>query len=109
MEKDKIHEVKKKKKTNSINKCLCRIWVRSYILRLLPSRCSAVSLRTGGDSRFTRTHELEVPPGHSPRVSSLSGEPWDIKEGCYGLANVAPTVVKMMGLTAPGCWEASMV
>ena len=34
---------------------------------------------------------------------------WVIKEGAYGLANVAPTVVKMMGLTAPECWEASMV
>ena len=34
---------------------------------------------------------------------------WTIKEGAYGLANVAPTVVKMMGLTAPDCWEESMV
>ena len=29
--------------------------------------------------------------------------------GQYGLANVAPTVVKLMGLNAPDCWEASMV
>ncbi len=34
---------------------------------------------------------------------------WTIKEGHYGLANVAPTVVKMMGLTAPDCWEDSMI
>lgn len=34
---------------------------------------------------------------------------WQIKEGNFGLANVAPTVVKMMGLTAPECWEQSMV
>ena len=34
---------------------------------------------------------------------------WQIKDGAYGLANVAPTVVKMMGLTAPDCWEDSMV
>ena len=34
---------------------------------------------------------------------------WEIKDGAYGLANVAPTVVKMMGLEAPACWEASMV
>ena len=32
-----------------------------------------------------------------------------LQEGAYGLANVAPTVVKMMGLTAPDCWEASMI
>ena len=34
---------------------------------------------------------------------------WEILDGNYGLANVAPTVVKMMGLTAPDCWEKSMV
>ncbi len=34
---------------------------------------------------------------------------WEIKEGAYGLANVAPTIVKMMGLTAPECWEDSMI
>ena len=34
---------------------------------------------------------------------------WAIKDGAYGLANVAPTIVKMMGLTAPSCWEESMI
>ena len=34
---------------------------------------------------------------------------WNVTEGEYGLANVAPTVVKMMGLTAPACWEKSIV
>ena len=34
---------------------------------------------------------------------------WKVLDGAYGLANVAPTVVKMLGLTAPACWEASMV
>ena len=34
---------------------------------------------------------------------------FQIKDGHYGLANVAPTIVKMMGLTAPDCWEDSMV
>ena len=34
---------------------------------------------------------------------------WNIKDGAFGLANVAPTVVKMMGLTAPECWEDSIV
>ncbi len=34
---------------------------------------------------------------------------WQIRDGAYGLANVAPTVVKMMGLTAPACWEESMI
>ena len=34
---------------------------------------------------------------------------WTVKDGSFGLANVAPTVVKMMGLTAPACWEESLV
>ena len=34
---------------------------------------------------------------------------WEIKDGHYGLANVAPTIIKMMGLTAPECWEDSMI
>ena len=34
---------------------------------------------------------------------------WTVKDGAFGLANVAPTVVKMMGLTAPDCWEESMI
>ncbi len=34
---------------------------------------------------------------------------WTIREGHYGLANVAPTIVRMMGLEAPACWEDSMI
>ena len=34
---------------------------------------------------------------------------YTMKEGNFGLANVAPTVVKMMGLTAPDCWEESVI
>jgi len=31
------------------------------------------------------------------------------KEGEFGLANVAPTIVKLMDLQAPACWEESMI
>ena len=34
---------------------------------------------------------------------------YTIKEGAYGLANVAPTVATLLGLQAPDCWEASMI
>ena len=34
---------------------------------------------------------------------------YEIKDGAYGLANVAPTVVKLMGFEAPACWEDSMI
>ena len=32
-----------------------------------------------------------------------------IREGSYGLANVAPTLVKLMGIPAPDCWEDSLI
>ncbi len=32
-----------------------------------------------------------------------------IKPGEYGLANVAPTVAKILGLKAPDCWEPAMI
>ncbi len=32
-----------------------------------------------------------------------------IRDGAYGLANVAPTLVKMMGIEAPACWQPSMI
>lgn len=31
------------------------------------------------------------------------------REGHFGLANVAPTILKLMGLEAPACWEPSMI
>ncbi len=34
---------------------------------------------------------------------------FEIKDGNYGLANVAPTIVKMMDIDAPECWEDSMI
>ncbi len=34
---------------------------------------------------------------------------YTIKDGKFGLANVAPTIVKMMGFEAPDCWEESMI
>ena len=34
---------------------------------------------------------------------------WQLKDGAFGLANVAPTVAAMMKLSAPQCWEESMV
>lgn len=34
---------------------------------------------------------------------------YTIKDGEYGLSNVAPTVVRMFGLKAPDCWQESMI
>ncbi|MBP3412888.1 MAG: 2,3-bisphosphoglycerate-independent phosphoglycerate mutase [Oscillospiraceae bacterium] len=34
---------------------------------------------------------------------------YTLKEGSFGLANVAPTVATLLGLEAPACWEESMI
>jgi 2,3-bisphosphoglycerate-independent phosphoglycerate mutase len=38
-----------------------------------------------------------------------SGEKHDIKDGSFGLANVAPTIVKLLGIEKPEAWEESMI
>ena len=61
----------------------------------------------------TKKGKTSVRTAHSlnpvPFIIYDKDNDWQVKEGSYGLANVAPTVVRMMGLTAPGCWEKSMV
>ena len=61
----------------------------------------------------TKKGKTSVRTAHSlnpvPFIIYDKDNEWVIKDGAYGLANVAPTVVKMMGLAAPACWEDSMV
>ena len=61
----------------------------------------------------TKKGKTSVRTAHSlnpvPFIIYDKDNDWTIREGNYGLANVAPTIVKMMGLTAPDCWEDSMV
>ena len=61
----------------------------------------------------TKKGKTSVRTAHSlnpvPFIIYDKDNQWNIVPGSYGLANVAPTVVKMMGLTAPACWESSMV
>ena len=61
----------------------------------------------------TKKGKTSVRTAHSlnpvPFIIYDKDHDWVIKEGNFGLANVAPTVVKMMGLTAPDCWEEGMV
>ncbi len=61
----------------------------------------------------TKKGKTSVRTAHSlnpvPFIIYDKDNDWTILEGNYGLANVAPTVVKMMGIEAPDCWEASMV
>ena len=61
----------------------------------------------------TKKGKTAVRTAHSlnpvPFIIYDNSKVWALKDGAYGLANVAPTVVKMMGLTAPDCWEDSMI
>lgn len=57
--------------------------------------------------------DLQVRTAHSlnrvPFIIYDNEKSFTIKDGEYGLANVAPTVAKIFGLTAPDCWEDSMI
>ena len=59
--------------------------------------------------------EINVRTAHSLNrvpffiVSKDKYEIIDAESTKYGLANVAPTVLKIFGIEAPDCWEASMV
>ena len=57
--------------------------------------------------------EVQVRTAHSlnpvPFIIYDKDVNYTIKDGEYGLSNVAPTVVKMFGLKAPDCWQASMI
>ena len=61
----------------------------------------------------TKKGKTSVRTAHSlnpvPFIIYDKDNDWNIRDGAYGLANVAPTVVKMLGLSAPACWEESMV
>ena len=61
----------------------------------------------------TKKGKTSVRTAHSlnpvPFIIYDKDKTWTITPGQYGLANVAPTVVRMMGLNAPDCWEKSMV
>ena len=34
---------------------------------------------------------------------------YNIKQGCFGLANVAPTIAKLLNLETPSIWESSII
>ena len=57
--------------------------------------------------------ELQTRTAHSlnrvPFIIYDKDTTYEIKDGNYGLANVAPTVLKILGIEAPDCWEDSMV
>ena len=61
----------------------------------------------------TKKGKTSVRTAHSlnpvPFIVYDNDTAWQLKDGEYGLSNVAPTVVKMMGIEAPACWDASII
>ncbi len=61
----------------------------------------------------TKKGKTSVRTAHSlnpvPFIIYDTDKTWTVKDGAFGLANVAPTVAAMMGLKAPDCWEDSIV
>jgi 2,3-bisphosphoglycerate-independent phosphoglycerate mutase len=57
--------------------------------------------------------KIEVRTAHSlnpvPFIIYDKDERHEMKEGAFGLANVAPTVVELLGLKPYDCWEKSML
>lgn len=56
---------------------------------------------------------LQVRTAHSlnpvPFIIYDKNTVYEINEGEFGLANVAPTVAKILGIKAPSCWEKSII
>ena len=56
---------------------------------------------------------LQVRTAHSlnpvPFIAAVGCEDYEMLEGDFGLANVAPTVAELFGLTPPATWEKSVM
>ena len=61
----------------------------------------------------TKKGKTSIRTAHSlnpvPFIVYDPGVEHTLKEGKFGLANVAPTVATLLGLTPPTCWEESML
>ena len=58
-----------------------------------------------GKTSVRTAHSLNL----APFIIYDPDNKYEIKDGHYGLANVAPTIVTMMGLETPDCWQPSMI
>ena len=70
----------------------------------------------GNADQMTETNKkgvTSVRTAHSlnpvPFIIYDKDQSFTIQDGAYGLANVAPTIVKLLELEAPACWEKSMI
>ena len=61
----------------------------------------------------TKKGKTSIRTAHSlnpvPFIIYDRDEAHTLREGAFGLANVAPTVAALLELEQPACWEASMI
>ncbi|MBQ4564792.1 MAG: 2,3-bisphosphoglycerate-independent phosphoglycerate mutase, partial [Oscillospiraceae bacterium] len=61
----------------------------------------------------TKKGKTSIRTAHSlnpvPFIVCDATETYTLKDGAYGLANVAPTIATLLQIPAPDCWEASMI
>ncbi len=61
----------------------------------------------------TKSGEVRMKTAHSlnpvPLVIYDKTAGYHLKEGDFGLANVAPTIARILGIKKPDCWEESMI
>lgn len=89
------------------------------LARLLPviDETNSILLITADHGNADEMYEkkkdgsLEVRTAHSlnPVPFIIYGKDVELKSGSFGLANIASTIVELMGLKAPKVWEESMI
>ncbi len=73
----------------------------------IDKKSGKAKLNADGSKKAKTSHTLNPVPCYI--YDNFYSDKYDVVEGSYGLANVAATVVTMMGYEAPSVWEKSMI
>ena len=96
----------------ALDLCLERLWkvakAKGYTMLVTADHGNADEML-----EKNKKGELQVRTAHSlnpvPFIIVDDEIKVEMKEGAFGLANVAPTVTKLFGLEAPECWEEAVI
>ncbi len=96
----------------ALDLCLERLWkvakAKGYTMLVTADHGNADEML-----EKNKKGELQVRTAHSlnpvPFIIVDDEIKVEMKEGAFGLANVAPTVTKLFGLEAPECWEEPVI
>ena len=73
----------------------------------IDKKSGGAKLNSDGSPKAKTSHTLNPVPCYI--YDNFYGDNYEFVDGNYGLANVAATVVNMMGYEAPSVWESSMI